>query len=211
MRTVITITLFGVLSVAFKMPQDESCFCGLAKRKDFGKAVAESVRSGIVGGKEAEVNEYPWMVALYNGCGGSLITDQWVLTAGHCLEEMETSNMKIDLGDHNKNLTIEARNISREIEKYFIHPRYQASTSEQKGPDYDFGLIKLKTKIDWSEHPNIRPICLPYPDETYAGKTAIVSGWGAARGRRVTTELREVDVEVLTNKVNVERDLPNVV
>ena len=82
MRTVITITLFGVLSVAFKMPQDESCLCGLAKRKDFGKALEEPVKSGIMGGKEAEVNEYPWMVALSNGCGGSLITNQWVLTAG---------------------------------------------------------------------------------------------------------------------------------
>jgi len=220
MRTVITITLFGVLSVAFKMPQDESCLCGLAKRKDFGKALEEPVKSGIMGGKEAEVNEYPWMVALSNGCGGSLITNQWVLTAGHCLENEETSLIKLDLGDHNKRLSIEARNISKEIEQFFVHPRYENSTPEQKGPNYDFALIKLKTKIDWSEHPNIRPICLPYPDETYAGKTAIASGWGAARGRPLsrgpsdppppgprpaTTELREVDIEVLTNKDCAER------
>merc|ERR1712106_473584 len=57
------------------------CKCGVKKT------------SRIVGGKETEVNEYPWMAALAKTetgdenffCGGTLIGDQWVVTASHCL------------------------------------------------------------------------------------------------------------------------------
>ena len=48
----------------------------------------------IVGGVESVPNSWPWMVSLvfdYFGwgdwthhCGGSLIYDQWVVTAAHC-------------------------------------------------------------------------------------------------------------------------------
>ena len=47
----------------------------------------------IVGGTVAASNEFPWQafiqVEMFSGnifaCGGSLIADQWVLTAAHCL------------------------------------------------------------------------------------------------------------------------------
>ena len=47
----------------------------------------------IVGGTETVPNEFPWQAIIqvefvsgsYALCGGSLIADQWVLTAAHCL------------------------------------------------------------------------------------------------------------------------------
>ena len=42
-----------------------------------------------MGGNTAEFNEYPWVVALllkgHHYCAGSLISDKYVLTAGHCV------------------------------------------------------------------------------------------------------------------------------
>jgi len=42
-----------------------------------------------MGGGHAEFNEYPWMVAmLFKGhyyCGGTLISDKYVVTAAHCV------------------------------------------------------------------------------------------------------------------------------
>ena len=49
----------------------------------------------IVGGAVADQNQWPWQVSLqmyrgawYHFCGGSLIADQWVITAAHCLDGM---------------------------------------------------------------------------------------------------------------------------
>lgn len=44
----------------------------------------------VVGGEDADANEWCWQVALINSlnqylCGGALIGTQWVLTAAHCV------------------------------------------------------------------------------------------------------------------------------
>lgn len=45
----------------------------------------------IVGGHNADVGEWPWIAALFNGgrqfCGGSLIDDVHILSAAHCVAQ----------------------------------------------------------------------------------------------------------------------------
>ena len=47
--------------------------------------------SRIVGGKEAKAHSWPWMAAMLRKplnsqfCAGSLINNQWIMSAGHCL------------------------------------------------------------------------------------------------------------------------------
>ena len=71
-------------------PQDhkktiqQPSFCGHSK----------STQSRIVGGKEASVGQFPWLAQIWLNkrasdkfiCGGSLITDNVLVTAAHCIE-----------------------------------------------------------------------------------------------------------------------------
>lgn len=45
----------------------------------------------ILGGQDAVEGHWPWQVSLHYGqthiCGGSLISDRWILTAAHCLQK----------------------------------------------------------------------------------------------------------------------------
>jgi secreted trypsin-like serine protease len=58
------------------------------RAKQSNRQVKGASNGRIVGGTESP-NIFPWVVALLRdsipACGGSLITQEWVLTAGHCL------------------------------------------------------------------------------------------------------------------------------
>ena len=67
----------------------------LVSCEDCGKTAIPPNESRVVGGHEATPNSWPWQVSLrlkqYDGsymhwCGGSLIDNQWVVTAAHCVE-----------------------------------------------------------------------------------------------------------------------------
>jgi len=51
-------------------------------------AIPPSTSVRVVGGVEAVPHSWPWMVSLQadgrHFCGGSLINNQWVVTAAHC-------------------------------------------------------------------------------------------------------------------------------
>ena len=59
--------------------------------------------SRIVGGEEASPHQYPWMAALFIDdqwfCGGSIISEEWVMTAGHCADGAKS--VEVMLGAHN--------------------------------------------------------------------------------------------------------------
>ena len=61
-----------------------------------------------VGGQETELHEFPWAALLLlrssetnrtSRCGGSLISDRHVLTAGHCLKDFENNGDVNDVWD----------------------------------------------------------------------------------------------------------------
>src|SRR5262245_65609731 len=46
---------------------------------------ADDVQPQVIGGTPAAQGEFPWVVRLSMGCGGSMITQELVLTAAHCV------------------------------------------------------------------------------------------------------------------------------
>jgi len=187
-------TVFGVWpdSVSPCHPVDtgkDDCYCGLAKRR---------LTSKVAGGKRTGVNEYPWQVLVigWKGpCGGSLISDQWVLTAAHCVDNgTKASDMTLSLGEHDTTNQLEADTVVMNVTEIIIHGKYNP-----KNYFYDFALLKLKSKINFGSHPHIRPICLPADgsNNDYSGYTATATGWGhTSFGGSNSPHLLEVDLTV---------------
>merc|ERR1719309_1195399 len=128
----------------------------------------------IVGGHEAEEHERPWQVALFIDdawfCGGSLINENYVLTAAHCVDG--ASYFDIMAGAHNVRAASEPNRV--EITSYngWTHPQWDTNTLAN-----DLALIELPSAIDFNDY--IAPSCLPMAGDTAdEAELVTVTGWG---------------------------------
>jgi len=128
----------------------------------------------IVGGHEAEEHEWPWQVALFIDdawfCGGSLISENYVLTAAHCVDG--ASYFDIMAGAHNVRAASEPHRV--EITSYngWTHPQWDDSTLAN-----DLALIELPSPIDFNDY--ISPSCMPEKGDTAdENELVTVTGWG---------------------------------
>ncbi|KAF3705667.1 Coagulation factor IX [Channa argus] len=166
----------------------------------------------IVGGDEATPGEIPWQVTLmsYSSkydkvlpfCGGSLLSDVWVISAAHCLikPEIIQNGYIVRVGEHDVN-SIEGPESDHEVAVNYTHPSYNHSKSLYNN---DIVLLKLKTPVILSNQR--RPICLGPKDFTEdimrESKTSLVSGWGALRFLGLTaTKLQKLEVPYVERTV----------
>lgn len=139
----------------------------------------------IVGGNDTKPLEYPWMA--FYGCGGSIINDQWIITAGHCAGPQFKSEILFgayDINKYGKNFSLESTAIMIESLHAYRHPKYELDENVPGGgrPKYDMSLIKLKHKLDLNgKDKHLRPICLPTNTTTVKdlmSTECVVTGWG---------------------------------
>ena len=101
----------------------------------------------IVGGDEATPHQYPWMAALFIDdkwfCGGTLISDQWVMTAGHCADG--ASSVNVMLGAHNVRETVEEGRLEIASNEIFTHEDYNGLSIRN-----DIGLVHLPEPVQFT-------------------------------------------------------------
>ncbi|KAL5020122.1 hypothetical protein ScPMuIL_003014 [Solemya velum] len=157
-------------------------------------------RHKIAGGTLASVGEFPWQVSLrYNGqhvCGGTLIGDQWVLSAAHCFHSLSTFVYTIAVGINDKSY-VPSTNVYR-VSRIIRHAQYNDNTKEN-----DITLIRLSKAVPMSNYQ--RKACLPSGSDDYDGSVCTVSGWGATyfaeHGAPTTRYMRKVDIPIMSNSL----------
>jgi secreted trypsin-like serine protease len=165
----------------------------------------------IVNGEPASNGIWSWTIALRNGlttiCGGSILNEQYVITAAHCLQGIKDSqsNITICAGTTRPSNTCPQ---SPEIQNVINHPLYNRRTYEN-----DIALIRLKVPFNFNDK-SIARICLPNIDRNQnypePGTNVTAVGWGRNKTGHSSDTLRQVTVQVvaksMTNCHHVTRD-----
>uniref|UniRef100_A0A8W7NS14 Peptidase S1 domain-containing protein n=1 Tax=Anopheles atroparvus TaxID=41427 RepID=A0A8W7NS14_ANOAO len=151
----------------------------------------------IVGGTAARPGEFPHMArlgfvdekgAVTFQCGATLISEQWVMTAAHCIE---STNIIIRLGEIKDNDPDAEDPVDEWVVKIVKHPNYKRPKVYN-----DIALLKLQNPVRFSLR--IRPACL-YSSSEIDRKKSIATGFGATRSfGSASKELLKVTLDLFS-------------
>ncbi|XP_068083182.1 trypsin-1-like [Anabrus simplex] len=147
----------------------------------------------IVGGEPADIRNFPYQVAYLNRgsmmCGASIIGNEWVVTAAHCVVGMSAGQITIRAGSSRNSDGGSVHKVTQLIP----HERYT-----KRGTDNDIALAKVSPPFRFGG--SVKAI--PLNDRAVTeGTAAVVSGWGVtAEGRPDPSPiLRQVKVPVVNH------------
>lgn len=174
--------------------------------------------SKIVGGETSPVH-YPYQISLQmqskggggggflffqqpaqnwsHFCGGSVLNENYIITAAHCIEGFNQSRMSVLAGT--KDLREESRGSRHLIDNCKVHPEYVELNNS------DVAVCRIKTPFPMGE--NIAPIKL---SKEYVGaeENCTLTGWGYTwpfRGTPLPNELQRETLPTITNEECNER------
>ncbi|KAJ8673897.1 hypothetical protein QAD02_005164 [Eretmocerus hayati] len=138
-------------------------------------------------GKDVLDRDYPFVVALHNSyhqytCAGSIITRSLVLTASHCIYETQINHVRVLSADGTMEYT------------HNIHKMVAYPASDRVYYD-DIGLLILSIPI---QNAQTLPL-LPKNYKVTDGRIASAFGWGMTEYGILSTQLRKVDLSVMTS------------
>lgn len=167
--------LFGVLAVVFG-----SAICFRLETLDDIEDIEDD---RIIGGSTAKPNQFPHIISLrgrrdLNGtdvfrhrCGGSILSDRWIITAAHCTQGNFTnaSNLVVVVGAHH----IVNDGETYQVQKIINHDDYSKYSVEN-----DIAVLQTSEAIQFNDA--VQPIALR-GQYVEGGSESIISGWGAER------------------------------
>ncbi|XP_028015207.2 serine protease 52-like [Eptesicus fuscus] len=146
----------------------------------------------IMGGEPADISEFPWQVNIFDQgkhlCGGSILSEWWILSASHCFINKTISTLEI-IHDNRNDITM---NLTRmKVDKLIIHPYFDSWIL-----DNDIALLLLQSPFHLSV--TKVPICLSEVTDIHRWRNCWVSGWGLTIPLGgVHQELQKVNIQLV--------------
>jgi len=206
MKLIISILLTASVCFASPIQQENvAAKCGTP-------AIKPDTSTNIIGGKDAVPYSWPWQVSIHrkrnatyfsHTCGASILSNQWILSAGHCFADTNLDTYILKLGVFNQLKTDESGEKILKLSEIHVHPKFGSS-----GALYDISVLKLAEPIEFTDH--ISPVCLPTEQDEalpQAGTNIFLTGWGVTKpglngAPNVTTSatLKQLGIPILSKE-----------
>ncbi|XP_065208152.1 venom protease-like isoform X2 [Planococcus citri] len=169
----------------------------------------------VVGGRASKPKEYPHMALIGYGaisaiqwlCGGSLISENFVLTAAHCVQSTAGNPNWVRLGELDLAVSNDnARPVNYPVSQSIVHPGYHPPATYN-----DIALLKFRGLTAFNSY--IRPICLNI-FQNIPNQKVTAAGWGSTGyGEKGSSGLLSVELDMqrseLCNSLYTGQRLPH--
>uniref|UniRef100_A0A8C8HWC8 Hepsin n=1 Tax=Oncorhynchus tshawytscha TaxID=74940 RepID=A0A8C8HWC8_ONCTS len=227
----VSVVNYSVSSIPEGSNDREEFFCVKEKELTYGKKIKESLypcdcetgqvlsllcqdcgrrsltEDRIVSGVDARQGSWPWQVSLqYDGvhqCGGSIISDRWIVSAAHCFPERnrQVSRWRVLLGSIYNKLTHKNVRVL-EVKTVVYHSSYLPFVDPNIDDNSrDIAVLALAQPLHFTDY--IQPVCLPhYGQRLIDGQIGTVTGWGNVGYYGTLADvLQEANVPIINDAV----------
>lgn len=149
----------------------------------------------IVNGKSIDIEQAPWQIALLlnsaRHCGGSILSDRFILTAAHCLKGLLSANLTVRAGsryaEHGGQLL--------QVEHFKIHKYFN-----DQEISHDIGVMLPAEPLEFGQQ--VQPISLAQESPKH-GESVFVSGWGVLTNSKIpvySKDLQGIYVDIVDHQ-----------
>jgi transmembrane protease serine 9 len=184
-----------------KVPPQGAVDPALEKFMQPGKKMGGIAGTGrILFGSEVKPGAYPFQVGVIRDesslCGGSLIRDNWVLTAAHCVTVIQDGKAGV-AAPGSFDVFVGSNTLAKgdriKVSEVYRHPDYNPAFT-----DNDVALLKLVRAPQGVRYDKIRIVSATNEAAFSAPGTRMrIIGWGKTEEGKITTNLRESQVTMV--------------
>ncbi|XP_049840507.1 trypsin-7-like [Schistocerca gregaria] len=150
----------------------------------------------VINGTATDIADFPWMASMQildnSGCGASVISSTWALTAAHCVlasQEMPGAYTTLRVGSSSR----ASGGVRLDVAQMIKHADFHMSTDDA---DNDIGVIQASEPFPLGS--SVQVVNLPGDGyDAPAGLPVTISGWGATATEFNPVYLQRADMHVL--------------
>jgi secreted trypsin-like serine protease len=145
-------------------PCDSNAPCGCSLN-------SASINARIVDGETAASNTWSWaafLKAFGTSCGGAIISDSYIMTAGHCVNEANVEELTAYVGS-----TGRSQGQVRGVSQIYLHPEFYQDPAGHYILN-DIALLKLSVALNMTDK-TLAKVCLPDSNLVLPNNTDVVA------------------------------------